>query len=549
MFLIPLRQRYPLVLSPTYVVAASPGLSLSLVEGQYLTLSGSGSALLQVYDLQTDITTFIERLITHTKLDDWKLLSTDTKGKSITLALTRQEQPVHAITIPFWPSMYTNTNIHLNRRQLANLYTTHDIDQLALFLPQANQLHIFDKENSNGDDILIENSSAGGDFTISPIYRIPTTDQTVRQLQRNWGTAILTPYNKLSAPLSLTNDPRIHPTPFVSRYSEPTTCSSLLTCASSETMQSSIASFPPHAGKPCRKEDFLADHVDQLENICIDDNHIMLPPSTPNHPLTPQSTLSLFKSIFVSVKAIVHFFFKIIWDLMLPFGTYQSRQHSSPQECDDRQTEPSTNSLTADVFQGSPPGKGYSSLPNISSGDRVQITTSNIPRDEDGNTSQDIDDPDSAFLQDVEITKFSDSMINNTLISDDLGLPAQSTSRGKIFYAEVSGNERSDQATTAIILLPPMPDNVDKEVIDAIPPSSLDEALQRAVAFLDGSNPQCVISRVNLCSCDSLARRQRPGHGGKDICHLLEYHLDRMDDKLIKMISISSPGSGGHFAH
>lgn len=539
LFFIPLCQRHSLVLSPTIIVAASPGLSLSFVDDQYLTMTGSGVTFLQICDLQTDITTFAERILSHAKLDEWELLSTDTKGRSIALASTRQ-QPIDVVTIPLWPSKYTNTNVYLNCRQLVDLYTTRDINEFALLLPHTNELHVFSKEHSDGHDILIQNGSTGGNFTIFPIYRMPTgADKPNMQLQRNWGTAILSPYNKLSTNLALTDNPRIYSTAPETRHYEPTF--SPLTRASSETMLSSITSFPSHAAKPCNEANTCANHADELESVCTDDDHFMLSPTAPNQPSTPQSILSLFKSIFVSVKTIIHFFFRFYWDSLFPFRAYQTRQLLRFKECDDRQIQPSTNLLIEkQVSPVSPPVKGYSSLPSISE-NRVQITQgTGAPTEVYGDISQDTD---SGPFPDIKSTKSLDTTIENTFASGDLGLLAQSTSEGKTFYAEVSSNQGFGQATTAIILLPPILDDVDKEVIST--PSFANEDLQRAVAFFDDSDPRCTIRKVKLFNCDSSGQPQQIEDGGKNICYLLEYQLDQMDGELVKKISISPPGSGG----
>lgn len=526
-----------LKLHPTYVLAASPGLSLSVVSGGQIIASGSGTAILQTHQMHTDIQSFIQQNLNHGSLDGWNVLAGDLSSKSVVLASPRGRHPISAAVIPLWSSEHTSAPLRVGLDKMVDAFSSTDlVKEFSLFSSYNLQMHIFTKTANWSRDLLLQFDSTHGEFTLSPILKLRAAG-TPRGIRRTWAAAILSPYSIVPPPYG-TGD--LLPTPPPSPHLHPINRLSLPSISSVASAISSV--------------DTLA-----LDNSPKDDERVdESPPTRPSRSPTPLPVIRrspspprprslvqfLLRTIFASFTIFVRFFFRIFWSRLPMPRRFSGLQTLTP--LDENQGQRSRNDSSASTPQDEVPAPIIPDLPTVivdgTDTDTLEDDATQNP--DHGSSTSPVELGDNSSNAQNEAGSGpggQSSAVSSGLPADDL------------IYAELRCNVddmTSRRTTAAVALFPVDHENVDLDdeesviEVDATAQSQGPNVqMEGAVRFLDGSEAECALSK-----CDAVVHGSSTHTGGslevvKDTCYLLEYQIDWEEVQKARVVSISTPVS------
>ncbi|KAJ3513735.1 hypothetical protein NLJ89_g2782 [Agrocybe chaxingu] len=552
-FLVPRPQLRSVVLYPTYILAASPGLTVTVSTDGLVAISGTGNVILRTHDIvEEDLEQFLRQTISHTILDDWWMLTVDSNSKAAILASNARRYPINAAVIPFWPSEHLRCPLRLELKRLQAAFDEPSRNKdFALYSPYNLQIHAFGTENQGGvsEDVVLEYDDLNGDFTLCPIYRLqtPGNDQTSR---KSWAAIILNPHTVI--PPFPSED--VLPTPPPSPHLKPI---AHLLHVTTESRMSSVPSLPSDTGLSIRHSASVEAQSSRASSVSPDDEDnprltITRPPRPPSP--TTSTTLSLFRTIFASVTVFLRLFCRFFSPrAFFGFGQLPGNGHSVPPRSDEdtmahRLIGPSEPS--AEVTEETNPEV----LPIA-----VEKTTDTIAAESDPHPDADV----------TLLSKHQEQLYTMGPESSTTGLgPVRTTDRPIVgegpFYAELHFSVEdlfSKQSTVAValFLFPNIstPENAaldDGHSANATSVPNLN-GLETAVRFLDGPHSGCTVSKcVAFAHGTVSASNQDPTRGqletqDRNCCYLLEYELDREGvQKNSTVISISSSAIANHRA-
>ncbi|CAA7258793.1 unnamed protein product [Cyclocybe aegerita] len=548
-FLVPRPQLRSVVLQPTYILVASPGLTVTVSTDGLVTVSGTGNIILRTHDVvEEDLEQFLRQTISYTNLDDWWMLTVDSNSKAVILASNARRYPINAAIIPFWPSEHLRSPLRLELKRLQAAFDDPSRSKdFALYSPYNLQMHAFSAENQGGrvpEDVVLEYDDLNGDFTLCPIYRLqtPGNDQTSR---KSWAAIILNPHTVI--PPFPSED--VLPTPPPSPHLKPI---AHLLHVTAESRMSSVPSLPSDTGLSIRRSPSAEAQSSRASSVSPDDEDnprltITRPPRPPSP--TMSMTLSLFRTIFASVTVFLRLFCRFFSPrAFFGFGQLPRNGHTLPPRSDEdtahRLTGPSEPS--AEVAEETNPEV----LP-IS----VEKTTDTITAESDLHP-----DPDIPLLSKPQEQSYTMGPESGNTSTTDLG-PVRTTDRPFVgegpFYAELHFSvedmfSKQSTAAVALFLFPNISTPENAALDDGYSASATSvpnlNGLETAVRFLDGPHSGCTVSKCVVFAHGTVpASDQDPTRGqletqDPNCCYLLEYELDREDvQKNSTVISISSP--------
>ncbi|KDR84812.1 hypothetical protein GALMADRAFT_233195, partial [Galerina marginata CBS 339.88] len=493
---------------------------MTVSEGGALTASGSGTIVLQVHEIQSEIKPFIEQLIRHAMLENWTMLLSDPHNNTLILALTGPSHPVHAVVIPLWPSDYMASSLRLDLAKMVNALGNGTIKEFVLFSPFKRHLHYFSppgKEVPENQKLLLKVDPSGADFTLSAVYKLRKY-LTNKKNQKNWGAIILTPYNIVSPPFFADGPPSPH-----------------LGRADLKPMFSTSLDIllPSNAGNENAIED--SNNVNEhLEDSAVDEKQYPYPSSGPIKSTPPRDILSLFQSW---LGVFLRLFFRIFWSHIIPFGIIRNVR-SPKATVDDPKIEDSDDDLIAPTETRDVQLDEHAPDPPIPH--QIGVQTTITTASENGDTCQDTKVSGSTLLEDM------DSGTKNILSSGASHAPDNPEAE-EILYVELVYNQDDTplgRSTAAIMVMPSSNDsfaiaNGDPIGISSTSGPGLSDGLGQAIRFLDGSSPQCTVSKIDIFFYDGWTKKGRVQ--GTDYCDLLQYELEWGDMTKGSVISISSP--------
>jgi len=363
--------------------------------------------------------------------------------------------------------------------------------------------------------------SASNGLVMSPIYTLRGNQGKSTTI---WKTVILSPYQVHDFP---SDDSGILPTPPPSPHLQPIARLSQAH-ATCNTAMSSVPSLPLDA---CiLPQTSISSKVDSetLSSPPLNsdiDTHDTFSVQKPNLP-SPESTLTMFISLLYSV------FFSIFDRFFLGHQTSSSPSRAGTVE-DQPPLQVSTVSednvlspLCDDTIDGS--GDEF-----WASGNLVKIRETDISLE--GNIDTQVR------------SRQSYAEIPHAAVSGVFHA-SNNTKGGRDVYLQNEHNDSNSKKTSTIALLC-MTHSDSSTAEDAIPnPNALNvidknEIMKHCVQFLDGSEPNCVVSR---CDVDVFGHWRVPGErqvGSGYSCYLLQYQLDWGSDldKSEREIRISPP--------
>ena len=521
-----------LKLHPTYILAASPGLSLSVVSGGRIIASGSGTAIFQTHQMHMDIQSFIQQNLNHGSLDGWNVLAGDLSSKSVVLASPRGRHPISAAVIPLWSSEHTSAPLRVGLDKMVDAFSsTNLVKEFSLFSSYNLQMHIFTKTANRSRDLLLQFDSTHGEFTLSPILKLRAAG--THGIQRTWAAAILSPYSIVPPPYG-TGD--LLPTPPPSPHLHPINRLSLPSISSVASAISSV--------------DTLA-----LDNSPKDDERVdESPPSRSPTPLQvirrspspprPRSLVQfLLRTIFASFTIFVRFFFRIFWSRLPMPRRFSGLQTLTPL---DEKHQSSRSGSSASTPRDEVPAPITPDLPTVivegTDTDTLEDDATQNP--DHGSSTSPVELGDSSSNAQNEAGSGPGGQ--SSAVSS--GLPAD-----ELVYAELRCNVddmTSRRTTIAVALFPVDHENVnldDEESVIKVDATAQSQGpnvrMEGAVRFLDGSEAECALSK-----CDAVVHgSSMEAHTGgslwvvKDTCYLLEYQIDWEEVLKARVVSISTP--------
>ena len=504
LFFVPLSQPSSISLLPTYVFSASPGLSLSLSADGHITASGTGTLLFQANEGHLEPLTFIRRILSHVELDSWNVLSWDAGSKAIVLATSKDKLPIKAVTIPLWRSKALIRPIYLDTSTLSDMLGS---SEFSIFSPDNMRIHLFTIDpqvTQRKQMVALQSDSTGNDLVISPIYTVRNNPSATDKSTTNWKTVILSPYRVQDFS---TDDSGILPTPPPSPQLKPITCLSQAH-PSCDTATSSPPSSPSDTSIQSPMNGNDEPETSPIHSLNPDTNaHNAFQIQKPSNLPSSQSIISMFRSLFHSI------FFTVY---LLLWGRRQSEVST------DREDNGDLSSSDKDV------------------------------RDDPGDDSRELESPETKPLLEgnieIQTTQVqpsqSDAKIPEATARCVVSVSrASDNTKGEVYYLQ---SEPSDSKKTTIALLYTT-HNGSSTAEARNAPSVINEnrIMNRCVQFLDGFEPECVVSR---CNVDVFCHGGSPGElegGSSDYsCSLLQYQLDWGRDlgKSERLIRILSPG-------
>lgn len=157
---------------------ASPESTVSFTQTGEITVSGSGSLLIQSYDSHaSSLDAFHARVLRNCSPEYLRLIGTF--NDHIFLA-SPHRAPVKVVAIPLSPSPSDSADVTLKLSTLAALMD--DVSEFALFTPSNLNVHFFTPDNMY-ETISLRVPSSGGEFTIAPLYTLKSSANPAEGVQ------------------------------------------------------------------------------------------------------------------------------------------------------------------------------------------------------------------------------------------------------------------------------------------------------------------------------------------------------------------------------
>ena len=534
LFFVPRSQPSAISLLPTYVFSASPGSSLTLSADGHITASGSGTLLFQANEGYLEPLTFTSQILSHAELDSWNILSWDAGSKSIALATPKDKFPIKAVTIPLWHSKTLIHPIYLDATTLSDMLGS---TEFSIFSPDNMRIHLFTVDphaTAKIQMVALQSDSTGNDFVISPIYTLQYYQAATDKSTTIWKTAILSPYH---AQAFSTDDSGILPTPPPSPQLKPIPCLSQAH-PSCDTATSSVPSLP---------SDTLQSPINgNYESETLSSTNPAENPDTNAHntfSIQKPSTLPSSQSIVAMFRSLFHSIFFSIYLLL-----WGRRNSGLLDDTTEDQPQP-----VAQVSTGREDNDDLSPL------DKDAHDDPGLGDDSRGPGLESLYIPESKSLLEGNLEIQTTTQIRSS--QSDAKIPEATTGygvsdvsrasdnmKGDVYYLESEPSDSISQKATTIALLCTTHNDSPTAEDTTNAPSVINKnrIMDRCVQFLDGFEPECVVSR---CNVDVFRHGRVPGErecegsSGYSCC-LLQYQLDWSRDleKTERTIRILPPG-------
>ena len=514
---VPRSRSSAISLLPTYVFSASPGSSLTLSADGHLIASGSGTLLFQANDgHDVEPLTFIRQMFSHAELGGWNIPAWDVGSKAIVLTTPKDKLPIKAVTIPLWHSKGLICPIHLETATLCDLLGS---TEFSIFSPDNMRIYLFavaPQATLDKQVVCLQSDTTGNELVMSPIYTLQATTDKSATI---WKMAILSPYQ---AHDSSSDDSGVLPTPPPSPHLQPIAhlsqghssydmAMSSVTSLPSDTLQSPINGnnepeiFPSLS--PPLNSDTNARNTLQIQKRS-------------NWPFL-QSIVTTFRSLFCSF----FFLYRFFWGHRV-FGPLTVRRGNTAM--DQPQSQVSTGpeeDVLSSLDEDAPDDSGESGSESLV---RIPETKILLKGDTEIQTTEARPSPSHAVIPEP-VTQHAVSGASS----------ASDNTKGDVYHLQ---SDSSSNKTITIALLRTTHNGSSTSAEGTVtnhntPSTTSNKVMERCVQFLDGSEPECVVSR-----CDVFYHGQI-GNGSTDSCILLQYQLDGSSDleKSERRIRISPP--------
>ena len=500
---VPRSQPSSISLLPTYVFSASPGSSLTLSADGRITASGSGTLLFQANEGNLEPLTFIRQILFHAELDSWNVLPLDAGSKAIVLATPKDKFPIRAVTISLWYSKGLIRPIYIDTTTLSNMLGS---TEFSIFSPDNMRIHLFTVDSQatpTKQMVALQSDSIGNDLVISPIYTLRDYQAATDISTTTWKTVILSPYRVQDFSL---DDSGILPTPPPSPRLKPIACLSQSHPSSDTVTFESESSVPSLPLDTCISLQSPMNGNDESETLPSSnpavnpdtDAHDTFPIQKPSELPSSQGIVAMFRSLFYSLILSVYL---LLWG------------HRNSDSLDD------------------------------TTKDRPQLQIS-IGREEDEDAHDDPgDDSGSLFIPETKTLLEGNIEIQTTQVrpsQSDAKIPeatagyavsdvsrAPDNTKGDVFYLQSEPSDSTSQKATTIALLCTTR-NDPTDTTNAPSVINKNRVIDRCVQFLDGFEPECVVSRCNVdvFSHGGAPEEQEGGSSSSYSCCLLQYQLD-----------------------
>jgi hypothetical protein len=509
------------------VFCASPGSSLTLSADGLITASGSGTLLFQASEGHLEPLTFIRPILSHAELDSWNILFWDAGSKAIVLATPKDKFPIKAVTIPLWHSNALIRPIYLNTTTLSDMLGS---TEFSIFSPDNMRIHLFTVDpqaTQKNQMVSLQSDSTGNDFVISPIYTLRDHQAATDKSATIWKTVILSPYHVQDFS---SDDSSILPTPPPSPQLKPIAClfQANPLC---DTATSSVPSLPSETcislQSPMNGND---PEIIPSPNLAVNTNtdaHDTFPIQKPSNLLSSQSIATMFRSLFYSIFFSVYLLFWGHRNSISLDDTTKDRPQSQVSTDDGNLLSPLDMDAHDDPGDDSC-GSESSSIPETKTlvESNIEIQTTQVRPSQSGARITDA----TAGYAISDVSRASDN------------------TKGDVYYLQGEPSDSTSQKATTIALLCTTHNDslMPEDTTNAPSIINKNGIMDRCVQFLDGFEPECVVSRCNVdVFCRGRAPGEREGGGSRGYsCCLLQYQLDwgRDLEKSEKTIRILPPG-------
>ena len=528
LFFVPRSQPSAISLLPTYVFSASPGSSFTLSADGHIIASGSGTLLFQANEGHLEPLTFIRQMLSHAELDSWNVLPWDAGSKVIVLATPKDKFPIKAVTLPFW---HSKVPIYLDTTTLSDMLGS---TEFSIFAPDNMRIHLFtvDPQATPKQMVALQSDSIGNVLVLSPIYTLrdyqaaTATDKSTTI----WKTVILSPYHAQDL---LSDDSGILPTPPPSPQLKPIACLSQAhptSCASSDTATSSVPSLPSDTCISLQSPTNSKTGNDEPETLSSPNPAVnpdtdtldALPIQKPSNLPSSQSIVAMFRSLFYSVLFSVYLLF---WGNSDHLDTIKDRPQSQVSTGTGR--EDNISPLDEDAHDD--PGGDSRGLESLLIPETKTLLEGNI---------------------EIQTTQVRPSQSDPKIPEATAGYAVSDVSRapdntkGDVYHLQSEPSDSTSQKATTIALLCMTPNDSSTDTTNALRVINKNGIMDRCVQFLDGFEPECLVSNVDVFCHGKVPGEREGGSSSGYSCCLLQYQLDWGSDleKSERTIRILPPG-------
>ena len=348
----PTQEQSHISIRPTYAISVSPGLSASVSDEGLVTLSGSGTAILRSGESAlSGIAPFIEKVLQDGQLTNWKVVASDPESKCAVVvvggggggggAQSTGLSESDAFAISLHTLGHGGSALRLGYNQLVDTFgMTAGIDGFDILLPssssgeQRQPVHRFDSHSQeiglDSQDIVLVFDGSNGHFIIRPVYDSEKGGEDAYMALESPPTEEVVVASRIPLP----SDADVLPTPPVSPKLVP--LDHHTSSASIDTLVGSISSLPAVQDGTATKTIFILKGPDS--NAVLDEKEE--PNSSPlekvNAPSRPHpNTVSIFQTIFASIRTFLRVFFRIFLCPIIPFSQGRLRRLPAPTEAVD----------------------------------------------------------------------------------------------------------------------------------------------------------------------------------------------------------------------
>ncbi|KAF4622892.1 hypothetical protein D9613_001651 [Agrocybe pediades] len=383
LFLVPTPLKHTHKVLPTYAIFTSPGLSTSISNDGVVTLSGAGTAYFQSSDSFRELRPFVEQVLLHSQLTNWKILASGAKSKCVALASTASSTYMDVLVIPLRTSRQgVSPTFRLGYARLVEIFGR--MDAFRLKSAENAVMHLFsrqsDEVDANEQDIVLELCAHGGHFSLEPYAFTPKLDELKLE---NVEEAVAeenvpSPAPDVHSSIPILPEQTEPATASINTYSAPEqdTLSSIVppnkeapptppltpklaplehttSSASIATLVASVSSLPG-------ADDISSDKAGVAPMASADPNRLIDADENPDHsyalekiPYTPRhNAVSIFQAVFASIRTFLRVFFRIFLCPIIPFTSGRIRRlPPAPASVDEAHTSRATekNALSTEV--------------------------------------------------------------------------------------------------------------------------------------------------------------------------------------------------------
>lgn len=198
LFLVPYAQKLSLVLTQTYVLCVTPGVTVSLSDDDLITATGRGRVFLWIYNLRSgNISKFIDKMRTYCPPEMCQLLIAKPDTGHLLVLSPMRHNIIAAVIISLAPDGWSANARVTIALEVLSMPLQRSTSQFAVFCPLNSDVRFFPSSSAFETENIISFVVAahGSQFCISAVADLGTTHG------RSWRASLLSPHSNPQFPM------------------------------------------------------------------------------------------------------------------------------------------------------------------------------------------------------------------------------------------------------------------------------------------------------------------------------------------------------------